>query len=123
MSEAIIGRWLHGGSGTRGTSGDEAAAGVDTGGEVRLPAEDVVARRALVRGAAAPDPALDPTPVRGTRVGIVLGRPPYAAAASASRVWVPPRQTWQMASASASAASAGLGAVSSPSSRVTIVVT
>ena len=43
--------------------------------------------------------------------------------AAASRACWPPRQTWQIASANASAASAGRGLACSRSSRVTIVVT
>jgi type IV secretory pathway TrbL component len=46
-----------------------------------------------------------------------------ARAAAWIRARVPPRQTWQMASARASAASAGRGGSASPSSRVTIAVT
>ena len=43
--------------------------------------------------------------------------------ASCSRFWVPPRHTWQMARASASAASAGLGTASSLRIRATMLPT
>jgi hypothetical protein len=46
-----------------------------------------------------------------------------ASAAASIRARVPPRQMWQMARASASAASAGSGGASSPSRRVTMLVT
>ena len=56
----------------------------------------------------------------------IIGRPARAsilARAASILAWAPPRQTWQMASASASAASAGLGGASSRSSRVTMAAT
>ena len=58
----------------------------------------------------------------GGRPAPATGRPGVAPRpAAASRRWAPPRHRWQIARASASAASAGRGGSASRSSRVTIV--
>ena len=68
-----------------------------------------------------------PTAATGPRTNAIIGLLLPAAAgrraAASMRAWAPPRQMWQIASASASAASAGLGGASSRSSRVTIAPT
>ena len=54
------------------------------------------------------------------RTKAIIGFAPAAASAASRRAWAPPRQMWVMASARASAASAGLGAASSRRMRVTM---
>src|SRR3569833_102652 len=81
----------------------------------------------LARGAVGPrggDPAVDECDhYRVLPCLRSCAAPAVRVRAAWRRAWAPPRQTWLMASASASAASAGLGGAASRSSLVSIVVT